>query len=146
MWEDYLDSFFVTCGLILSWFIGPLDNIMKLLIAFSVIDYVSGTIAGAITHTLSSNIGFKGIFKKVLIFVLAGIAHLLDSLMLGNTALMRDAVCFFYLSNEGISILENSILCGIPVPDKLKNMLLKIHNHGEENNDEKVSKNTDNQD
>ena len=75
---------------------------------------------------LSSEVGFKGIAKKVCIFVLVGIANIVDTQVIHDGAVIRTAVIFFYLANEGLSILENSAIIGLPVPDKLKAMLLQL--------------------
>jgi len=76
---------------------------------------------------LSSDIGARGIFKKVLIFVLVGVGHIVDSQVLGDGGAIRTAVIFFYLSNEGISILENAAHVGLPIPEKLKSILEQLH-------------------
>ena len=76
---------------------------------------------------LSSEVGFKGIFKKVLIFALVGIGHILDTRVIGSGSVMRTAVIFFYLSNEGVSLLENAAYLGLPIPQKLKSVLEQLH-------------------
>ena len=80
---------------------------------------------------LSSEIGFKGIFKKVLIFILVGAAHIIDYKVLGNGSVIRTAVIFFYISNEGISILENASKIGLPIPQKLRNILEQLRKDGD---------------
>ena len=123
---DYLDIFFGFIGALASWFFGACDGVLRMLIAICVIDYCTGVISAYIKKELSSSIGFRGIAKKVTIFILVGVAHVIDRELLGQTALLRDAVIFFYLANEGLSVLENSIVIGIPVPDVLKNKLLQL--------------------
>ena len=112
----------------LGWFLGGCDGLLYALIAFVVIDYVTGVI---VDKKLSSAIGFKGIFKKVLIFALVGIGHILDTRIIGSGSVLRTAVIFFYLSNEGVSLLENAAHLGLPVPKKLKAVLEQLHDRAE---------------
>lgn len=84
---------------------------------------------------LSSEVGFKGIFKKVLIFALVGIGHILDTRVIGSGSVMRTAVIFFYLSNEGVSLLENAAYLGLPIPQKLKSVLEQLHDRSEKENE-----------
>jgi toxin secretion/phage lysis holin len=113
-------------GGFLGWFLGGLDGFMYALIAFVVIDYLTGIMVAIIEKNLSSAIGFRGIFRKVLIFVLVGVANLVDTHIIQIGCGMRTAVIFFYLSNEGISILENSTKLGLPIPQKLKDILKQV--------------------
>ena len=121
--------------------VGGCDGLLIALIAFVVIDYITGMMCAVIDKKLSSEIGFKGIFKKVLIFILVGIANILDVQIIGTGNILRTAVIFFYLSNEGISILENSAHLGLPVPQKLKETLEQLHKRSE---DEKEGHNDEN--
>ena len=89
-------------------------------------DYFTGVLAAGVKKELSSEVGFKGIAKKVCIFVLVGIANIVDTQVIHDGAAIRTAVIFFYLANEGISVLENSAVIGLPVPEKLKEMLLQL--------------------
>lgn len=119
-------------GAFFGWFLGGMDGFLYVLIAFVVIDYITGVLCAIIDKNLCSKIGAKGIFKKVLIFVLVGMGHLLDTYILGfsdnqDVSVLRTAVIFFYLSNEGISILENATHIGLPIPEKLKNVLKQLH-------------------
>ena len=99
------------------------------LITFVVIDYITGVMCAIVSKNLSSEIGFKGLFRKVLIFMLVGIANVIDMQIIGAGSALRVAVIFFYLSNEGISILENAAFLGVPIPDELKKVLKQIKNH-----------------
>ena len=90
----------------LGWFFGEMDGFFYALIAFVVIDYLTGVMCAIIDKTLSSNVGFKGIFRKVLIFVMVGIGHVIDTQLIGSGDALRTAVIFFYISNEGVSLLE----------------------------------------
>ena len=126
---------FTALGGFLGWFLGGVDGFLYALIMFVVIDYITGLMAGFIQKKLSSEIGFKGICRKVAIFCLVGIGHVLDTRIIGNGSVLRTAVIFFYLSNEGISIIENVAIIGLPVPKKLKDVLAQLHDDAE--NDEK---------
>lgn len=101
------------------------------LLAFVVIDYVTGMMCAVVDRRLSSAIGFRGIFKKVLIFALVGIGHILDAYVIGTGSVLRTAIIFFYLSNEGVSLIENAAHLGLPVPEKLKAVLEQLHDRAE---------------
>jgi len=124
---------FTAIGGYLGYILGGLDGFLYALIAFVVIDYITGFMAAIVEHKLSSEIGFRGIFKKVLIFTMVAIGNILDSKIIGDGGAIRTAVIFFYLSNEGISIIENSVTIGLPVPQKLKNIMAQLHVDGDEN-------------
>jgi len=114
-------------GGFLGWFLGGTDGFLYALVVFVGIDYITGVMCAIADKKLSSEIGAKGIFKKVLIFILVGISHILDTQILGNKGALRTATIFFYLSNEGISILENAAHIGLPIPEKLKAVLEQLH-------------------
>jgi len=101
------------------------------LIAFVVIDYITGVMCAIINKQLSSEVGFKGIFRKVLIFLLVGIANIIDVQVIGTGAVLRTAVIFFYISNEGVSLLENAGHLGLPIPEKIKTVLEQLHDRAE---------------
>lgn len=121
---------FTALGGFLGWFLGGIDGFLYALIAFTVIDYITGVMCAITDKNLSSSIGFKGICRKVLIFTLVGIGNIVDVYVLGEGGVLRTAVIFFYLSNEGVSILENSAHLGLPIPEKLKEVLEQLHNRG----------------
>ena len=127
---------FTALGGYLGWFLGGIDGFMYALIAFVVIDYLTGIMVAIIEKKLSSEVGFRGIFKKVLVFALVAIGHMIDTYIIQNGSAIRTAVIFFYLSNEGISILENSAKIGLPIPKKLKDVLKQINKDEEEKADE----------
>ena len=127
---------FAAVGGWLGWFLGGCDGLLYALIAFCIIDYLSGVACAIADHNLSSQIGFKGIFKKVLIFLLVGIGHILDTQVIGSGSVLRTAVIFFYLSNEGVSIVENAAHLGLPIPEKLKVVLEQLHDRAEKGGDE----------
>ena len=116
----------------IGWFLGGLDGLVYALIAFVVIDYITGLMCAVLDKKLSSEVGFRGIFKKVLIFSLVAIGHIIDRNVIGDGSVIRTAVIFFYLSNEGISILENAAHIGLPVPQKLKDVLEQLHSRTED--------------
>ena len=115
-----------------GWFLGGCDGLLYALIAFAVVDYLTGIMCAIVDKKLSSAVGFKGIFKKVLIFVLVGIANILDVQVIGNGSVLRTAVIFFYISNEGISLLENASHLGLPIPAPIRNVLQQLHDRAEE--------------
>ena len=116
----------------LGYFLGGCDGLVYALILFVAADYVTGVMCAVVDKRLSSEIGFKGICKKVLIFLLVGLANILDVQIIGTGSVLRTAVIFFYISNEGVSLLENAAHLGLPVPEKLKDILQQLHNRAEE--------------
>lgn len=122
---------FSAIGGFIGWLLGGFDGFLYALIAFAVIDYITGVMYAISDKRLSSEVGFKGICRKVLIFVLVGIGNLVDVYVLGEAGVLRTAVIFFYLSNEGVSLLENSAHLGLPIPQKLKSVLEQLHNRNE---------------
>ena len=127
---------FTALGGFLGWFLGGMDGFLHALIAFAVIDYITGVLCAISDKTLSSEVGFKGICRKVLIFTLVGIGNIVDVYVLGETGVLRTAVIFFYLSNEGVSLLENAAHLGLPIPEKLKEVLEQLHDRAEKGGDE----------
>ena len=122
---------FTAVGGWLGYFLGGCDGLLYALIAFVVIDYITGVMCAIIDKKLSSAVGFKGIFRKVLIFLLVGIANIIDVQVIGNGAVLRTAVIFFYISNEGVSLLENAGHLGLPIPEKIKTVLEQLHDRAE---------------
>lgn len=115
----------------LGYFLGGCDGLLYALLAFVIIDYITGVMCAVIDKKLSSEVGFKGIFKKVLIFLLVGIANILDVQVIGTGSVLRTAVIFFYISNEGVSLLENAAHLGLPIPQKVKTVLEQHHDRSE---------------
>ena len=111
----------------LGYCLGGCDGLLYALIVFVVIDYITGVMCAINNHTLSSEVGFKGICRKVLLFLLVGIANILDIHIIGSGSVLRTAVIFFYISNEGVSLLENATHLGLPVPEKIKVVLEQLH-------------------
>lgn len=127
---------FAAVGGWLGYFVGGCDGLLYALIGFVALDYVTGVMCAISDQKLSSEVGFKGICRKVLIFALVGIGHLLDTHIFGETGVLRTAVIFFYLSNEGVSLLENASYLGLPIPERLKAVLEQLHDRAEKGGDE----------
>lgn len=126
---------FAAIGGWLGYFLGGCDGLLYALIAFVVIDYITGVMCAISDHTLSSQVGFRGICRKVLIFMLVGIADVLDIYVLSSGSVLRTAVIFFYISNEGVSLLENAAHLGLPIPEKIKVVLEQLHDRSEKGDD-----------
>jgi toxin secretion/phage lysis holin len=120
----------------LGWLLGGFDGFVYALVTFVAMDYVTGVMVAVLERRLSSEIGFKGIFKKVMIFTLVGIGNVIDTHLIKNGSAIRTAVIFFYLSNEGISIVENASKIGLPVPSQLRDLLEQLKGGGDKNGNE----------
>lgn len=118
----------------LGYFLGGADGLLVALIVLAVLDYITGVMCAVADRKLSSAVGARGIFKKMLIFMLVGVAHVVDKNVVGTGSALRSAVICFYLSNEGLSVLENATHLGLPIPDKLKTIMVQLH--GRENVDD----------
>lgn len=132
--KNLINSFqliFTVIGAYTGWFLGGFDGFLYALVTFVAVDYITGLMSAVLEKKLSSEIGFRGIFKKILIFVLVGIGNIIDVHLVKNGSAVRTAVIFFYISNEGISIMENSAKVGLPIPEKLKNILEQINERGD---------------
>ena len=114
-----------------GYFLGGCDGLLIALVVFVAVDYLTGVMCAISDKKLSSEVGFKGICRKVLIFLLVGIANILDVHVIGTGSVMRTAVIFFYISNEGVSLLENAAHLGLPVPGKIKAVLEQLHDRAE---------------
>lgn len=113
-------------GGFVGWFLGGFEGFLYALMVFVIVDYLTGVMVAVLEKKLSSEVGFRGIFKKILIFCLVAIGHIIDTHIIQNGSVLRTAVIFFYLSNEGISILENVAMIGLPVPEQLKSVLQQL--------------------
>ena len=122
---------FAAVGGWLGYFLGGCDGLLYALIAFAVIDYITGVMCAVNDRKLSSAVGFRGNCRKVLIFIMVGIANILDIHVVGTGSVLRTAVIFFYISNEGVSLLENASHLGLPVPEKIKEVLEQLHDRSE---------------
>ena len=120
-----IKTVFAAIGASIGYFIGGVDAMMKALLAFMALDYVTGVFVAILQKRLSSAIGFRGILKKIMILLLAGMSHIVDKHVIGSGDAIRSAVLCFYICNEGISILENAARIGIPIPPPLKTALMQ---------------------
>mgnify|MGYP002511570007 FL=1 len=134
-WSLILQFIFTTIGNWLGWFLGGYDGLLLTLIVFVGIDYITEVMCAIVDKKLSSEIGFKGIFKKILIFALVGIGNILDIQVIGNGSVFRTAVIFFYLSNVGICLLENVNYLGLPIPEILRDVLEQLHDKRQKTTD-----------
>lgn len=141
--EFYMKEFWNTIQFIfagiggwLGWFLGSYDGLLYALLVFVIVDYITGVMCAISDHSLSSEVGFKGICRKVLIFILVGVANIMDVQVIGTGSVLRTAIIFFYISNEGVSLLENAGHLGLPIPEKLKSVLEQLHDRAEEKEDE----------
>ena len=129
---------FAAFGGFIGWAVGGLDGFVYTLIAFAVIDYVTGVMCAIVEKKLSSEIGFRGIFKKVTIFAMVAVGHMVDTHIIGTSGVVGDysavrtAIIFFYIANEGLSLIENSSRLGLPIPKKLKDALAQLRGKDEE--------------
>ena len=133
---NIIQLIFTAVGGWLGYFLGGCDGLLIALVVFAVTDYITGVMCAIADKKLSSEIGFKGICRKVIIFMLVGIAHVLDINVIATGSVLRTAVIFFYLSNEGVSLLENAAHLGLPVPEKLKDVLEQLHDRAEKEKEE----------
>ena len=129
---NMIQAVFTMVGGWLGYFLGGCDGLLFALVLFVAMDYITGVMCAAADRKLSSEVGFKGICRKVLIFLLVGMANVLDVQIIGSGSVFRTAVIFFYLSNEGLSLLENAGHLGLPIPAKLKAVLEQLHRQSEE--------------
>ena len=133
---NMIQIIFTAVGGWLGYFLGGCDGLLIALVVFAITDYITGVMCAIADRKLSSEVGFKGICRKVIIFMLVGIAHVLDINVIATGSVLRTAVIFFYLSNEGVSLLENAAHLGLPVPEKLKDVLEQLHDRAEKEKEE----------
>lgn len=133
---NIIQLIFTAVGGWLGYFLGGCDGLLIALVVFVTVDYLTGVMCAIEDKTLSSEVGFKGICRKVIIFMLVGIAHVLDVNVIATGSVLRTAVIFFYLSNEGVSLLENAAHLGLPIPEKLKDVLEQLHDRAEKEKEE----------
>lgn len=122
---------FAAIGGWLGYFLGGCDGLLYALLLFVICDYITGVLCAVSDKKLSSEVGFRGICRKVLIFLLVGIGNVIDVQVLGQPGVLRTAIIFFYLSNEGLSLTENAAHLGLPIPEKLKTVLEQLHDRDE---------------
>ena len=132
---NVIQAIFAAVGGWLGYFLGGNDGLLYALLAFVVLDYITGVMCAVADKKLSSAVGFKGICRKVLIFAMVGIGHLLDTHIFGEAGVLRTAIIFFYISNEGLSLVENAAYLGLPIPGKLHKVLEQLHDRAEKEED-----------
>lgn len=130
-----IQAIFAAVGGWLGYFLGGCDGLLYALVAFAVVDYITGVMCAIADKRLTSKVGFKGICRKVLMLLLVGIAHILDTQVIGTGSVLRTAIIFFYISNEGVSLLENASRLGLPIPQKMKDVLAQLHDRSEKGED-----------
>ena len=124
---NWVQAVLAAIGGWLGYFLGEWDGFLYALLAFVVIDYITGLMCAVLDKKLSSEVGFRGIFKKLAICTLVGVGHIIDKYVIGDGSVIRTAVIFFFVSNEGVSILENVAYIGLPIPEKLKEVLAQLN-------------------
>lgn len=130
IWK-YIQTLLAMIGGALGYFLGGFDGLFAVLAMMIVVDYITGVMVAIKEKRVSSKIGFTGICRKILILLFVGIANMLDMYIVGSGSMLRTATIFFYVSNEGISILENATNLGLPVPRKIKEILEQLHDRSE---------------
>ena len=125
-WDEVIKIIITTMGTILTWLFGSWDTALIVLVCFMILDYITGVLRSYVNKTVSSDVGLKGIARKSVILIVLIVAVLLDRLLNAKTWVFRTLVAYFYISNEGISLLENCVRLGLPVPEKLKDALLQL--------------------
>lgn len=118
-----------------GWMLGGYDGFLYALVLLVVLDYLTGVMCAILEKRLSSSIGYRGIFKKISIFILVSVGYVVDSQIIGDGSVLRTAIIFFYCANEGISLLENAAKIGLPIPNKITDVLLKLKEQGGHEND-----------
>lgn len=134
---NLIQFIFAVMGGWIGYFLGGCDGIFYALLIFVVLDYITGIMCAVADKKLSSAVGFKGICRKVLIFAMVGVGNIIDIQISGNAGVLRTAVIFFYLSNEGLSLVENAASLGLPIPSKLHKVLKQLHEREEEEGEKK---------
>ena len=124
-------------GGVCAFFWGGLDNLFIALLVFAAVDYATGVLAAIIKKKLNSQICFKGIAKKVFMFLIVGIANIVDVRLIQTGSGVRTATILFYIANEGVSLLENAARCGLPIPKRLKDILTQLHEKSEKEEEKK---------
>ncbi len=130
-----IDSIAGTVGAVIGFLFGEVTGLFWALIAFMAMDYISGVVIAVIRRELSSEVGFTGLAKKLFILCFVAMGHIIDACIIGSSSVFMTAVILFYTANEGISLLENASVLGLPVPERLKEVLLQIKRKGEEENE-----------
>lgn len=128
--ENIIKTVIAGAGTVFTALFGAWDMALKILILFMCLDYFTGWLRGVVKKELSSDVGFKGLAKKSVILVILIVAVSLDRLMNNGTWVFRTLICYFYIANEGLSIIENSATLGLPIHPKIKQVLLQLQQEG----------------
>lgn len=123
---NYFKIIIAALGTGITWLFGTWDTALVVLVCFMVLDYFTGVLRAWTNKEISSDVGLKGIARKTVIFIVLIVAVLLDRLLNTGTWVFRTLICYFYIANEGISLLENCAGLGLPIPDKLKDALVQL--------------------
>ena len=127
---NWISIIFGMVGGCLTYWLGGWDVLLKTIVFLAVADYITGWIKGIYTKQLSSEIGFKGLLKKIVMFIVIAVSFVIQGLI-GGTIPLREVVIMFYIANEGLSLLENAAVF-TPIPDKLKSVLLQLRDKDSE--------------
>lgn len=125
----YKNYFDMVCGLfggVVTYLLGGFDTALQVILLFMILDYITGIIASALNGGLNSEVGAKGLAKKAGIIIMIILGSLLDRLTMNDEFIFRNVVIFFFIANEGISITENLGRIGLPIPEKIKNVLEQL--------------------
>lgn len=125
--EKFFNSLVAVLATFFTYIFGSWDLALQVLIVFMVLDYLTGVLHAYLIGQLSSEVGFKGLVKKLMILVVLIIGVMLDRMLGNGTWVFRTLVCYFYIANEGISLLENVGNIGIPIPNKIRNALEQLN-------------------
>lgn len=131
-WDNLIKALSGAVGAIIGFLYGELNGLFIAIIALMAMDYITGILCAISTKTLSSEVGFRGLVKKLMILIIIAVAHLVDAYIIGTGSALMTAVILFFAANEGISILENAALLGLPIPKKLKEVLEQLKEEDKE--------------
>lgn len=126
LYDEKISTLIAVLGTLFTWLFGTWDTALAILITFMILDYTTGLLRGYLSKKLSSDVGLKGVARKAVILVVLIVAVLLDRLLSGNVYVFRTLVCYFYIANEGLSILENCSVIGLPIPIKIQDALEQL--------------------
>lgn len=121
---NWISIVFGMIGGVMSYWLGGWDVLLKTIVFLAVVDYITGIIKGIYLKELSSEIGFKGLLKKIVMFIVIAVAYEIQ-LLIGGTIPLREVVIMFYVTNESLSLIENAAIF-VPIPEKLKDVLLQL--------------------
>ena len=131
-WDTIVKSISGAIGAVVGFLYGEVNGLFIAIIALMVLDYITGILCAVISKTLSSEVGFRGLVKKFVILIVIAVGHLVDAYIIGTGSAVMSAVMLFFAANEGISILENAAILGLPIPQKLKDVLEQLKDKDKE--------------